>query len=217
MTTASRQQSHVNPHNLYSHKSLSSVVLFFPQSSLEHDVRKHQASRRCVDCPAIEGLKEVKEIDGGKISIQLAKEWEHVVSKIGDDDPVALVIWDDDNVDSTVAALNGAVQQGAAPPSWLTTVPITRQDLKIAILDHVRTNACGNQTEVVGNALLGPNNLAEFTRIAQELGYIGSIPLFQNHAVGPIGRLFVIADRKAKTIAVPNPLSTNPIGAQVFV
>ena len=168
-------------------------------------------------CPAIEALKEVKEIEAGKFSVELAEGWKDLLSKVGEDDPALLVIWEDVNVDATVAALNGAVQQGVAPPSWLNPVPITREGLKMSILQHVREYAgCGNETEIVGNALIGPNTFSEYTSLVAIFGLINAMPFFRNHAVCPIGRIHVIADRRARTTAVAAPIPAHPTAGQVF-
>ena len=129
--------------------------------------------------------------------------------KVGDDDPAALVIWDDDNVDFNVAAFSVAINRGAVLPPWLAA-PIARKGLKVSILQHVRGIACGNETEVVGNALIGPNTLVKFARITQLLHSISDIQLFCDHAVCPIGHLHVIADRRAKTTAFAAPLAAPP-------
>ena len=165
-------------------------------------------------CSAIEALVDIETLAEGKICVVLAEGWENVLPQEGEDDPGALIMWEDDNVDSTVAAFNAAIPGGAVPPPWLN-VPITRQGLKVSILEHVRGLACGNETCVVGNSFIGPNTLSEFiTRVTQELGFIGFNQFFRNHAVCPIGHLYVLADGRANATAVANPLVAPPDGSE---
>jgi hypothetical protein len=92
------------------------------------------------------------------------------------------------------------------------TVPI----LQAATLAHVQAHAGGGG--VVGNALIAPNTLIQYADCVAWFGYTGHEPFFMAHAVCPIGRHYVLADRRANTTAVaaPIPAPLAGLGVPVF-
>ena len=73
-------------------------------------------------------LKSEKLNDGKSVRITLAKGWEYVLKKVGEDDPACYIDWDFENLDRTVANCNQAIVNnlpGAPPPPvWYHFFPV---------------------------------------------------------------------------------------------
>ena len=169
--------------------------------------------------PRSEALFRITRIDDATVRVELAKGWEFVLPRKVDEDPACLIMWDEDNVEATVNAMNAAAAAaggGAAPPVWLNFPagggPMTIPHFKQAILTHVQTSCGGGG--VIGNALIAPNTLIQYSNVKCLLGGIGFDPFFVANAVCPIGRHYVIADRQRNTTAVADPIPPPPSGLQ---
>ena len=130
-------------------------------------------------------------------------------------------MWEDDNVQATVAAFNAAISNnmGPAPPNWMNVaagVPITIPALKTAILAHVQASS-GGGGGVVGNAMIAPDTMSQYRSVGTQFFLIGIEPFSVNHAVCPIGRHYVLADRRANTTAVADPIDIPPVALGVGV
>lgn len=111
-------------------------------------------------------------------------------------------------------ALAAAGAPAPPPPAWLNLGgggPVTISALKTSILTRVQTSAGGGG--VVGNALIAPNDYMQYGRVVTQFNNIGVDPFFIAHAVCPIGRHYSLADKKAPTTAVADPISA-PVPAQ---
>ena len=171
-------------------------------------------------CPAEDALLGVKVEEGGaKVRVILAEGWENVLPQKGEDDPGSFIMWDDDNIAATVIDFNAAIVAGAAPPAWLNVAvganPITIPALKASILAHVRATAGGGG--VIGNAIIAPNDYTQYGRVTTCLSLIGVEPFFVQHAQCPIGRHYSLADCRANTTAVADPIVAPPNGLGVAV
>lgn len=192
---------------------------------MNHDNNKRKVSPDDVNrkkrCPATEALLGIETLEeGAKVRVILAKGWENVLPQKGEDDPGCLIMWDDDNIAATMTAFNAAIAAGAVPPAWLNVGggpnPITIPNLKASILAHVQVTAGAGGA--VGNALIAKNNLIQYSNVREAFYSIGTEPFFVQHAQCPIGRSFVLADRRANAtaIAVPTLAPAAGLGAAVF-
>ena len=169
-------------------------------------------------CPASEALLKIERLGCDELRVILAEGWDHVLPQKGEDDPGSLIMWDDDNVEATVAAFNAAINLGAVPPYWMNVaagVPITTPALKTAILAHVQASSGGGG--VVGNAMIAPNTVPQYKNMASQFCFIGIEPFFRKHAVCPIGRNYILADRTHNTTAVADPIAIPPVALGVGV
>jgi hypothetical protein len=123
-----------------------------------------------------------------------------------EDDPACLIAWNDNNILATVNAFNVAIGNGAVPPGWLMGEgnPITIPGLKRVILSRVQEAAVAGK--IVGNCLIAPNDFQQYVDVVMNLKDVGYNPFFIAHAVCPIGRNFVLADRRHHTTAVAAPI-----------
>ena len=128
-------------------------------------------------------------------------------------------MWDDGNLRATVTAFNNAIGGGVAPPAWMNVaagVAITVPALQAAILAHVQASA-GGGGDIVGNALIAPNTVPQYKDVQIHLYAIGVDPFFSTHAVVPIGRNYILADRRNNSTAVADPVPSPPVGQGVGV
>jgi hypothetical protein len=154
-----------------------------------------------------------KTNDGGTVILTMAPGWEHVLPQTFEEDPACLIIWDDNNIAATVNAFNVAIGNGAVPPGWFNVAaghPITIPGLKNAILTLVQGVAGGGG--VVGNCMIAPNTIPQYTNVCMHFQNVGFNPFFIAHAVCPIGRNYILADRSQHTTAVADPIL--PVAAQ---
>lgn len=185
------------------------------------DTKKRKVSPDSVHrrCPASEALRGIERINEKQVRVILAEGWENVLPHKGEDDPGCLIMWDHDNISATVAAFNAAMAAGAAPPAWLNVGvgpnPFTVPGLKASILAHVCVTGGGGG--VVGNALIAPNDFAQYGQVKTIFNNIGFEPFFIQHAECPIGRHFALADRRANTTAIADPVAAPPVGLGVAV
>jgi hypothetical protein len=106
----------------------------------------------------------------------------------------------------------------AAPPGWLNggvAGVITIPSLKASIMAHVQAEGGGGG--VVGNALIAPNTIMQYKNCAASFSGIGCEPFFRQYAVCPIGRHYVLADRRTNTTGVADPIQAPPAGLGVPV
>lgn len=172
---------------------------------------------------ASEAIMTIEKLGEKKVRVVLADGWEHVLPRKGEDDPGSLIMWDDDNVDATVAAFNAALTAvplpAIPPPAWLNLGGngVTAPALKASILAHVQTRGGGGR--VIGNALIAPNDITQFSNVKTVFSHIGFDAFFRAHAVCPIGYHYVLADRRVNTTAVADAVVTPPVGygSPVFV
>jgi hypothetical protein len=141
-----------------------------------------------------------------KVTLTMAPEWEFILPQTDGDDPGCVIVWDCANCFATVKAFNAAIANGEAPPPWLNALnagPITVLGLQMAILNRVRVQGAGG---VVGNSIIAPNSVEQYTGICTRLFAVGTIPIFMNHAVCPIGRNYILLDRIHHNTAVASPI-----------
>jgi hypothetical protein len=181
----------------------------------------------------IESLVEDAE---GNVVVTLGPGYKHVLSSVGENDPALLIMWDDVNVQQTIEAFNTAVAAatgtdpcgGTSEPGALVCPPVPdwmalpagatyNEDIvKQKILTYLKENGGHGAGDVIGNALIAPNNFYDFVAMHETLCGIGTYPFFMAHAVCPIGRICCLADKKCKTTAVPAPVLVPPYGVGVF-
>lgn len=70
---------------------------------------------------ASEAILRMEELEEGKVRVILADGWNHVLPQTIEEDPGCLIIWDDNNINATVAAFNNALT--AAPSGSVPPVP----------------------------------------------------------------------------------------------
>jgi hypothetical protein len=152
-----------------------------------------------------------------------APDYQHVLAKVGEDDPALLIMWGGANVRRTIAAFNAALAAGGAGPvvpQWMAPPAGTPYDEDIfvhKILTHMKKNVGNGGGRVIGNALIAPNDLHGWTGLIQELCIIGIDPFFIAHVVCSIGQVYCLADKKQKTTAVVSPVHVpRPHGVGVF-
>jgi hypothetical protein len=191
------------------------------------------AVNTCRGNTMIESLVEDAE---GNVVVTLGPGYKHVLSSVGENDPALLIMWDDVNVRQTVEAFNAAVAAatgtvpcgGTSEPGALVGPPVpdwmalpagstyNEDILKQKILTHIKQKTGHGVGEVIGNALIAPNDFHGWCGLMQELSFVGTEPFFVTHAVCPIGRIYCLADEKHKTSAVPDPVHIPPYGVGVF-
>uniref|UniRef100_A0A7S3L016 Uncharacterized protein n=1 Tax=Amphora coffeiformis TaxID=265554 RepID=A0A7S3L016_9STRA len=64
--------------------------------------------------PRSQALLAITEIDNTHVRIELAAGWGFALPQKGEDDPGCLIMWDDENIAATVAAMNTALAGGGA-------------------------------------------------------------------------------------------------------
>ena len=102
--------------------------------------------------------------------------------------------------------------------------PYTAESLQRAILGHLveraRTLHPHNENDhvgqVVGNVMICPNSSDGYANIKTAACVLGLEPFFQNHATYPLGEVYIIADRKAKTVGIRSRVLLAPHGVSVF-
>jgi hypothetical protein len=116
-------------------------------------------------CDARDAVLKIKELSDSSVKVFLAAGWESILPQHGEDDPGLLVMWHQPNLELMVVNINNAGPAGGpAQPAWLAAVvPITEQQLKVAILKHLLDQAGGGG--VVGNCIIAPNSLIEYWRL----------------------------------------------------
>jgi hypothetical protein len=182
------------------------------------------------------GIERLRKDAAGNVVITLATGYKGALNKVGEDDPALLIMWEDANVRLTVAAFNAAVLAAAnaggaagaasvpvpagtaAVPNWmaLQVGQYTEDIFKHKILTHIKQKAGHGTGDVIGNALIAPNDLHGWGALLQELYGVGTEPFFMAHAVCPIGRIYCLADKKHKTSGVHDPVHIPPYGVGVF-
>jgi hypothetical protein len=182
------------------------------------------------------GIERLRKDAAGNVVVTLATGYKGALNKVGEDDPALLIMWEDANVRQTVAAFNAAVLAAAnaggaagaasvpvpagtaAVPDWmaLQVGQYTEDILKHKILTHIKQKAGPGAGDVIGNAVIAPNDFHGYVAMIQELYGVGTEPFFMAHAVCPIGRIYCLADKKHKTTAVHDPVHIPPYGVGVF-
>lgn len=183
--------------------------------------------------PAERALEKLIENDDAKQSVTLimAGGWDHVLPKTDEEDPGNLIMWNHANLTATVQAFNDAIAAGFAPnvlqpnappphpPAWLTNFPgvpeLSVEGLQNAILRFA--DYTGGE-KIVGNALIAPNSVEEYGLVFGQLLAVGFDPFFRAHVVPPLGRHYILKDRKNNTTATPSPVQAPPhnLGVRVF-
>ena len=136
-------------------------------------------------------------------SVEVSK----ALSRVGDDDPAALFVWDDDNCHAFVSHLN--VQPAALIPAWLGPLPITLAQLKRNLLTKINMDAGGGG--VVNLCLIAPNTFQQYANIKTMCGFLGVSSAFPLLATLPpfplpICRMYALADKAARTTGVADPV-----------
>jgi hypothetical protein len=174
--------------------------------------KKHKAER----CAASEAISAMTDNGRGKILLTMADGWETVLPKHGDDDPGVLIMWDYDNLALTVTRFNNAVAGGGIAPACLGPHPFTIPGLQMALLTHIQTTGGGGG--VVGNALIAPNNITQYRNVCTAARDVGFEPFVRANAVPPIGRFYLLADRKVPATATRDGMIPPPaaLGVPLF-
>jgi hypothetical protein len=159
-------------------------------------------------CAASEAIVAIKKLEDDKFELTMADGWKDVLPKKGEDDPGLLIMWDDDNIAATVTNFNGA--GGNAPP-FLGAPPFTIPGLKTALLTKMQVDGGGGG--VVGNSLIAPNSVKQYCNVRIVAERICSYPFFVAHAVTPIGRFYILEDRKVPATATRHDNIPPPPGA----
>jgi hypothetical protein len=185
--------------------------------------KKCEADEAILKCEAGEAILKSEKLNDGKlVRITLAKGWEYVLKKVGEDDPACYIDWDFENLDRTVVNCNQAIVNnlpGAPPPPvWLNLAggaALTVPGLQASIMAHVQTQAGGGG--VIGKSLIAPNTIPQYGCCGIHFSHIGFDPFFRAYAVCPIGRHYCLADKKAQTTGVAAPIPAPPVGQGVPV
>lgn len=135
----------------------------------------------------------------------------NVLDTIGDEDPAALVVYDDDNCIAAVAILN-ALPAGMFP-AWLNggVAPVSLAHFKTSLINRVHGLAAV-PSHVSGNCLIAPCTISEHVRVCVQMyslaldPTLGLIP----PAHLPLARNFLIADGSRKTTAIADPIQQPP-------
>lgn len=161
------------------------------------------------DSPAAKGqckpISRIRLVQDGDGDLHVEGLSQKVLKGITDDDPLLFVEWDASNLDATVAAINAAP---VAPPAWIGLAPLTAMQLQTAILHRVCT--AGGGGGVIGCSVIAPNTMTQYSKVQMHMGYLGLDPFLQAHAVCPVGRCFIVADRQSATRAVADPVHPPP-------
>lgn len=64
----------------------------------------------------------------------------------------------------------------------------------------------GRNKFAVGNSLIAPNDVPQYSSVKTQLSHIGFDLFFRNHAVCPIGRNYILADRRTLRPQLQIPL-----------
>ena len=131
---------------------------------------------------------------------------------VGIDDPAVLIMWDPTKLTNALADINGAA---VAFPAWLNggVNPIPDiATLMQSIITHVASIAGGGG--VVGNCLIAPSTVSQYSNIKTKLNNLGFLPIFRTISPAhlPIGSNYIIADRTRKTTATADPVPAPPAG-----
>jgi hypothetical protein len=115
-------------------------------------------------CDARDAVLKIEQLSESSVKVFLAAGWEGILPQHGEDDPGLLMMWNSGNLQLTVANINSAGPTGPALPAYLeVAVPVTQEQLMVAILSHVQAEAGGGG--FVGNCLIAPNTLTESYRM----------------------------------------------------
>ena len=157
----------------------------------------------------------VRQVGKNLILSDLSNEAEAAVSNISDEDPAIVLRWALANVNGAVAFLNNAWTNGTVMPSWLGAFPTNPDAFTLRVVEYVGRVGGGT----VGEMLIAPNNLVQYTAVQQQLLSLAFDQTLMTlpAACLPLARAYVIADRKAKTTAEPCPVQA-PVhpGVQVI-
>ena len=166
------------------------------------------------DSPGVEVAEyHVRHLPDDKVKLEsLSSRVQLVLSKVGLDDPAALLMWDVDKVNAAVLYLNAAAaaNANAMAPAWLGggAFPITPSGFMQAIATRVGAQGGG----VIGNALIAPNSYQQYANVKTLMYALGQDPLVSTLPANllPLARNFSMGDRMAKTIGTPDPVSAPP-------
>ena len=149
-------------------------------------------------------------LDGNVKLVSLSTRVQRVLSTVGLDNPATLLVWDVDNVNSTVAHLNNATADNATAPDWLGggAFPITSSGFMQAVTTRVGAQGGG----VIGNALIAPNSIAQYAKVQISMFFLGLDPLVSTlpESVLPLARNFLMCDQQAQTTGTPDPVLVPP-------
>jgi hypothetical protein len=200
LSMTKRKASNAVDVNLESHKRRATPVKEKKRSAAEEGEE--------VSCSLV-------NLPNGHVKVILASEYKDVLKRVGEDDPALLIAWDLLHVEHLVLRLNAA----PPPTPWLgiTAFPIDANQLVAAIAGHVAAMGGGN----IGNCLIAPNSIDQYSDVHTALHFVGQDPyIVQLHNQAalnlPIGRLYMIADRKAQSTGVPHPGMQPPNGVRLF-
>ena len=129
------------------------------------------------------------------------------LSRVSDDNPGALFVWEDDNCKAFLVQLN--LQPAILIPAWLGPLPITLAQLKRNLLTKINADAGGGG--VVNSCLIAPNTFQQYAKIQTMCACLGGSSAFPLLAVLPpfplpICRMYALANKAARTTGISDPV-----------
>lgn len=163
--------------------------------------KKSKTEKRCDASDAVESIIRLTETT---LKVNVAPGWEVVLPKNGDDDPGVLILWDAVNVRQTLASINDPGGGVHPLPTWLRAgAPLDENTLMTMILTRVQAKT--GSGGVVGNCIIAPNDMVGYGRILQGIYELYLLPFFIEHAVCPLGHVYVMTCRRNEAIATRAP------------
>ena len=159
-------------------------------------------------------------LNGNELILQIPSSKEFILKDevVSDDDPAFFVHFFPTRLEALAAAVATLPAASALKASLFLTAPHTQDTVQNDIMAYLVVNHAGGHQGRCG-CMIAPNTKVEFSFIHDRVAYAMIIAgqLGLTIPNGPVGRVFIIHDRKHMTTPVMNPVAPVIIpGVQLF-